>query len=123
MASAPTSHKPRRKTWTVADLYPRFGPIAFEGIRHDPPPGTATVADVDRLNTHEDWLWYVRPKSQVVDVYTAPDRCNRLTASAQLKGGDVLHGFSVTVSQLFPKAKTSGSGKEKGKTKRRRGGR
>jgi Uma2 family endonuclease len=236
MASAPTFHKPRRKTWTVADLYHRFGPIAFERIRHDPPPGTATVADVDRLNTHEDRLyelidgilvektvgllesviaiqiatllqqfakpralglvageggtiqldlnlvripdvsfisyerlpggecptepvprlvpdlavevisagntrkemeeklheyfekgvrlvWYVRPKSQVVDVYTAPDRCNRLTASAQLNGGNVLPGFSVTVTELFPKAKTSGSGKEKGKTKWRRGGR
>ena len=35
------------KTWTVADLYRRFGPIPFERIRQDPPPGSGTVDDVD----------------------------------------------------------------------------
>jgi hypothetical protein len=57
MASAVTLLKPGHKTWTVADLYRRFGPIAFERIRHDPPPGAATGADVDRIHTHEDRLY------------------------------------------------------------------
>jgi hypothetical protein len=48
--------RPRLRIWTVADLYRRFGPIAFERIRHDPPPGAGTVEDVGRLNDHEDRL-------------------------------------------------------------------
>ena len=49
--------RPERKTWTVADLYRRFGPIPFERIRQNPPPGSGTVDDVDRLNNHEDRLY------------------------------------------------------------------
>jgi Uma2 family endonuclease len=49
--------KPPRKIWTVADLYRRFGPIPFERIRQDPPPGQGTVDDVNRLNDHEDRLY------------------------------------------------------------------
>ena len=47
MATLSTIRKPPRKTWTVADLYRRFGPIPFERIRQDPPPGCGTVDDVD----------------------------------------------------------------------------
>jgi Uma2 family endonuclease len=214
MTTLSTRGKLGQKTWTVADLYRRFGPIPFERIRHDPPPGSGTVDDVDRLNNHEDRLyelvdgvlvektvglqesiiagniltavklfaqprrlglvageagtlqldinlvripdvsfiswerlpggevpeepiplivpdlvvevisrsntpkemaeklreyfekgvrlvWYVRPKSRVVDVYAAPDRFTRLTASMRLDGGDVLPGFSVHVGELF----------------------
>jgi Uma2 family endonuclease len=46
-------------------------------------------------------VWFVRPKSRVVDVYTSPDRFTRLTASMRLDGGDVLPGFSVQVGELF----------------------
>ena len=46
-------------------------------------------------------VWYVRPRSRVVDVYTAPDHFTRLTASMRLDGGDVLPGFSVQVGELF----------------------
>jgi Uma2 family endonuclease len=219
MATISTPKQPTRKTWTVADLYRRFGPIPFERIRHDPPPGSGTVDDVVRLNDHEDRLyelvdgilvektvglresiiavkigsvlsdfveprglglvageggtlqldinlvripdvsfiswervpggevpqepvpllvpdlavevisrgntrkemdeklqeyfekgvrlvWYVR---RVVDVYTAPDRFDRLTASMRLDGGDVLPGFSAQVGELFemPKRPTA----------------
>jgi len=217
MATARAIAKPP-KTWTVADLYRRFGPIPFERIRHDPPPGYGTVDDVVRLKDHEDRLyelvdgilvektvgyedsyiagtilillrmfveprelglvageggmveldialvripdvssvswkrvpgdefpekpvppmvpdlavevisanntrkemdeklqeyfekgvrlvWVVRPRSRVVDVYTAPDQFTRLTATALLGGGDVLPGFSVQVGELFQKPK------------------
>ena len=57
MTTLSTRARPERKTWTVADLYRRFGPIPFERIRQNPPPGTGTVADVDRLNNHEDRLY------------------------------------------------------------------
>jgi len=227
MATINAIKKPPRKTWTVADLYRRFGAIPFERIRHDPPPGSGTVDDVNRLNDHEDRLyelvdgilvektvglqesyiavkiatllnifveprglgmvageagtiqldinlvripdvsffslehlpggeipeepipllvpdlavevisrsntpkemgeklqeyfekgvrlvWYVRPRSRVVDVYTAPDHFTRLTASMRLDGGDVLPGFSVQVGELFQMPKRpSDKGKEK----------
>ncbi len=214
MAAINAIEKAPRKTWTVADLYRRFGPIPFERIRQSPPPGCGTVDDVVRLNDHEDRLyelvdgilvektggfedsfiagnivtflnnfvrpralgmvageggtiqldlnlvripdalfislerlpgggvpkepvpllvpdlavevisrsntrkemeeklreyfekgvrlvWFVRPKSRVVDVYTAPDQYTRLRASMRLDGGDVLPGFSVVVGELF----------------------
>jgi Uma2 family endonuclease len=212
----------------VADLYRRFGPIPFERIRQNPPPGSGTVADVDWLNNHEDRLyelvdgvlvektvglqesiiavtigallgnfvrseglgvvagadgtiqldinlvripdvsfisyerlpggeipedpvpllvpdlavevisrnntrremddklpeyfekgvrlvWYVRPVSRVVDVYTAPDQFTRLSASMRLDGGDVLPGFSVRVGELFEMPKRPGSMKDQKK--------
>ena len=57
MTTLSTRGKPRQKTWTVADLYRRFGPIPFDRIRHDPPPGSGTVDDVVRLNDHENRLY------------------------------------------------------------------
>ena len=47
MATIDAINKPQQKTWTVADLYRRFGPIPFERIRQNPPPGCGTVDDVD----------------------------------------------------------------------------
>ncbi len=57
MTTLSTRGKPRQKTWTIGELYRRFGPIPFERIRHDPPPGSGTVDDVVRLNDHEDRLY------------------------------------------------------------------
>jgi hypothetical protein len=57
MATISTPNKLSRKTWTVADLYRRFGPIPFERIRQNPPPCSGTVDDVVRLNDHEDRLY------------------------------------------------------------------
>src|SRR5580693_1526221 len=57
MATIGTHNKPPLKTWTVADLHRRFGPIPFERIRQNPPPGLGTVDDVVRLNDHEDRLY------------------------------------------------------------------
>jgi Uma2 family endonuclease len=234
MATIDTINEPTKKTWTVADLYRRFGPIPLERIRHNPPPGRGTVDDVVRLNDHEDRLyelvdgilvektvgleeslvagnivtllnnfvrprgpglvageggtlqldislvripdvsfiswervpgaevpkepvpllvpdltvevisrsntlkemteklreyfekgvrlvWYVRPRSRVVDVYTAPDRFTRLTASMRLDGGDVLPGFSVQVSELFELPKRPTAKGEQKKNGARRG--
>ena len=57
MATIKAIDKTQRKIWTVADLNRRFGPIPFERIRQNPPPGCGTVADVIRLNDHEDRLY------------------------------------------------------------------
>jgi Uma2 family endonuclease len=221
MAAPVAIRKPPRKTWTVLDLYRKFGPIPLERIRQDPAPGCGTVQDVIRLkdlekrlcelvdgilvektagieesyiggtiltllrnfvdpralgmalpadgalqldfnlvripdvsfiswerltgdefpddpipllvpdlavevisrgNTRKEMdeklkeyfekgvrlVWYVRPRTRMVDVYTAPDRFTRLTASMRLEGGDVLPGFSVQVSELFTIPKRPG---------------
>jgi hypothetical protein len=139
MATISTPKKAPPRTRTVADLYRRFGPIPFERIRHDPPPGCGTVNDVVRLNDHEDRLyelvdgilvektvgldlvWYVRPRTRVVDVYTAPDHFTRLTASMSLDGGDVLPGFTVQVGELFEMAKRPGAKGEQKKNGPRSG--
>ena len=57
MSTLSSARPAPRKTWTVADLYRRFGPIPFERIRQNPPPGSGTVDDVVRLNDHEDRLY------------------------------------------------------------------
>src|ERR1700733_8868411 len=57
MATIGTRNKPPLNTWTVADLHRRFGPIPFEPLRQNPPPGSGTVEDVVRLNDHEDRLY------------------------------------------------------------------
>ena len=57
MTTLSTRGRTSRKIWTVADLYRRFGPIPFERIRQNPPPGSGTVDDVVRLNDHEDRLY------------------------------------------------------------------
>ena len=74
-----------------------------------------TVEVISRSNTRKEMdeklheyfakgvrlVWYVRPRSRTVDVYTEPGRFTRLTASMQLDGGNVLPGFSVQVGELF----------------------
>lgn len=42
--------------WTAVDVVHRFGAIPLDRILRNPAPGTATVADVVRLDEHEDRL-------------------------------------------------------------------
>ena len=64
-------------------------------------------------------VWLVRPRTRVVDVYTAVDRFTKLTASTTLDGGDVLPGFSVLVADLFRKPSAPGRTKRNGKRPQR----
>jgi Uma2 family endonuclease len=45
-----------RSGWTAADIVARFGPIPLARIRMQPPPGTATEADVLELQRREKRL-------------------------------------------------------------------
>lgn len=46
----------REPACTLADLFEEFGPMPISRIRTDPPPGTATEADVLRILDHENRL-------------------------------------------------------------------
>jgi Uma2 family endonuclease len=46
-------------------------------------------------------VWYVDPKTRTVDVFTAVDRCVRLTEQETLDGGEVLPGFTLPLKELF----------------------
>jgi Uma2 family endonuclease len=63
-------------------------------------------------------VWFVRPRTRVVDVYTTADQFARLTASATLDGGEVLPGFSIVVGDLFRKPAGPGRGKPNGKRRK-----
>ena len=52
-------------------------------------------------------VWIMRPNLRVVDVYGNRDRFTRQTAASQLDGGEVLRGFTVAVSELFPANQTA----------------
>jgi Uma2 family endonuclease len=53
-----TAMPPERSSWTLGELYRRFGAIPFDRIRwSDPAPGTATEEDVVRLYEREKGLY------------------------------------------------------------------
>ncbi len=47
-------------------------------------------------------VWVVYPSSRTVVIHTSKD-IRRLTVNDTLEGGDVLPGFSIRVSEIFPK--------------------
>jgi len=63
-------------------------------------------------------VWFVRPRSRTVDVYTSADGFTRLTASATLDGGDVLPGLAILVGDLLRKPEAPGRGKPNGKRRK-----
>jgi Uma2 family endonuclease len=46
-------------------------------------------------------VWLVDPKKRIVDVYTTPTEQRRLTRNQKLDGGEVLPGFTLSLSKLF----------------------
>ncbi len=57
MSDIVTSNTAGTLSWTVADLFHRFGPIPLDRLCYDPAPGTATEADVIRLHDQEERLY------------------------------------------------------------------
>jgi Uma2 family endonuclease len=52
----PAALEPEEIVLTVEDILKRFGPIPLRRIRQDPSPGTATEADLVRINEREGGL-------------------------------------------------------------------
>ena len=57
MALLAESRKRRSRSLTLEDLAARFGPMPAARIRFEPPPGTATAADLERILSSEDRLY------------------------------------------------------------------
>jgi Uma2 family endonuclease len=103
MATINAIRRPPRKTWTVADLYRRFGAIPFERIRQDPPPGSGTLDDVNRLNDHEDRLYelvdgiLVEKTVGIQESYIAMKIGTRLNIFVEPRGLGVVAGADGTI--------------------------
>jgi hypothetical protein len=80
---AGTIGKRQSRTWTIADLYRRFGEIPLERIRHDPPAGAATFDDVLRIHERENRLY------ELVDGILV-EKAVGFLESMTLDGGEVL---------------------------------
>jgi Uma2 family endonuclease len=46
-------------------------------------------------------VWFVNPKSETAEVYSAPDQRKRVSKRGTLDGEDVLPGFTLSMSKLF----------------------
>jgi Uma2 family endonuclease len=49
-------------------------------------------------------VWVINPKKQTAEVYTAPDKKQRVGKDQALDGGDILPGFSLSLKDLFDRA-------------------
>src|SRR5260370_10703558 len=55
-------------------------------------------------------VWEVDPKNRTVEVFTAADQSTRLNENQTLDGGNVLPGFTLSLSQLFGELDRQGKG-------------
>jgi hypothetical protein len=88
---------------TVSDLLHQLGDIPPERVRLQPPPGTATEADVVAVHSREDRL------CELVDGVLVEKTLGYyesyitvLDKSATLEGRVILPGFTLLLSALFP---------------------
>jgi len=49
-------------------------------------------------------VWYIDPESQIATAYTAADQSTAIGRDGVLDGGDVLPGFTLSLTELFAKA-------------------
>ena len=49
-------------------------------------------------------VWYIDPESRTATVYTATDQSAAIDSDGVLDGGDVLPGFTLSLTELFAKA-------------------
>ena len=91
--------------------------LAVEVISRSNRPGEMRAKLGDYFGAGVRAVWYVDPKSESVEVYTAADRVTTLTTADTLDGGEVLPGFAVPVADVF-----AGPGERPAKASGRQGG-
>ncbi len=50
-------------------------------------------------------VWEIQPKTQTAEVYTSPTKHRRIETDGTLEGGDILPGFTVSLTELFGRLK------------------
>jgi Uma2 family endonuclease len=122
---------PDGATVAIFPLRPRHGPrpdgafISYARLgRRTPPRGALTVAPeliIEVVSTHDnandlegrvrdylaagvDLVWVAYPEQRVIHVYRRDGTSAVIAEPGDLSGEGILPGFSVPVSQLFPRA-------------------
>jgi Uma2 family endonuclease len=50
-------------------------------------------------------VWFIDPKTETAEVYTAPDKKRRVGKEGALSGGSLLPGFSLSLPELFARCR------------------
>lgn len=82
----------------IPDLFPD---LAVEVLSDSNTRQEMTIKLNEYFTAGTRLVWYVDPKTRSVDVYTGPDKVQRLTGDDLLTGGEVLPGFQTPVAAIF----------------------
>lgn len=82
----------------VPDLVPD---LAVEVLSKSNTKGEMTRKLRDYFEAGVQEVWLVDPKSQTVEVYTAPDKKRRIPKGGTLTGSTVFPGFTLSLTALF----------------------
>jgi Uma2 family endonuclease len=85
----------------IATLVPH---LAVEVISQSNTPGEMKRKLKDYFFSGVELVWFVYPKTQTAEVYTAPDRKKRIGKGGTLDGGSLLPGFQLSLPDLFARA-------------------
>jgi Uma2 family endonuclease len=85
----------------IASLVPH---LAVEVISAGNTRGEMTRKLRDYFLTGVELVWFIYPKTQTAEVYTAPDRRKRIGKAGSLDGGALLPGFKLSLPDLFGRA-------------------
>ena len=116
---------------TIADLLEQLGDIPAERVRLHPPPGTATLSDLEAVNEAKQGVcelvdgtrkrseyfragvkqvWEIDPATRSALVYTTVDQSTSIPPNGTLDGADILPGFKLSLQYAFDRAERMGGG-------------
>jgi Uma2 family endonuclease len=81
--------------------------LAIEVISKSNTPGEMALKLNDFFRAGIRVVWVLYPKTRTAEVYTSPTDCKNVGRGGKLLGGDVLPGFSLSLSSLFSRATRS----------------
>lgn len=92
-------------------IFPGPPDLAVEIINEGNTPKEMALKLEDYFRAGVRLVWYIRPKTQTIEVHTSPASKRTLTVKDALDGGEVLPGFALPVKKLFAAAMRRGKGK------------
>ena len=82
----------------IPDLYPD---LAVEVLSEGNTPAEMRRKLKESFLSGVRLVWFVDPRARTVRVFTAPDQSVTMAEGATLGGGEVLPGFTLSVSAIF----------------------